>query len=100
MLTQLSNYISDNPTMGITLTFACAWIIFIAIPRSIRRISRVMRYRVIGALLAAATVGGSGGMTIHSFLDSKNKPVCDETAIAVQRSDNHQWTCIEEDKLH
>ena len=75
MLTQLSNYISDNPTMGIALTFACAWIVFIVIPRSIRRISRVVRYRVIAALLAAATVGGSGSMTIHSFLDSKNKPI-------------------------
>lgn len=100
MLTQLSNYISDNPTMGIALTLACAWVVFVIIPRSIRRISRVVRYRVIAALLAAATVGGSGGMTIHSFLDSKNKPVCDDTTIAVQRSDNHQWTCIKEDKIH
>ena len=99
MLTQLSNYISDNPTMGITLTFACAWIVFIVIPRSIRRISRVVRYRVIVALLAAATVGGSGGLTIHSFLDNKNKPICDETAIAVQRSDNHQWTCVNKDAI-
>ena len=99
MLTQFSNHISDNPTMGIALTFACAWIVFIVIPRSIRRISRVVRYRVIAALLAAATVGGSGGMTIHSFLDSKNKPICDDTAIAVQRSDNHQWTCVNKDSL-
>lgn len=100
MLTQISNYISDNPTMGIALTLACAWVVFIVIPRSVRRISRVLRYRVIATLLAAATVGGSGGLTIYSFLNDKNKPVCDDTAIAVQRSDNHQWTCVEEDKLH
>lgn len=99
MLTQLSNYISDNPTMGIALTLACAWVVFIVIPRSVRRISRVLRYRVIAALLAAATVGGSGGLTLHSFLDGKNKPVCDDTAIAVQRSDNHQWTCVNKDSL-